>query len=39
MLEEFVREKRLWLYTKLAEKDALTAEVPRREYVSGEGFH
>ena len=39
VLEDFVREKRMWLYGKLAEKDAFAAEVPQREYVSGEGFH
>lgn len=39
VLEDFVREKRMWVYTKLAEKDALTTSVPEREYVSGEGFH
>ena len=39
VIEDFVREKRMWLRTKLAEKDALAARVPRREYVSGEGFH
>lgn len=39
LLADFVREKRMWVYTKLAEKDALTVEVPQREYVSGEGFH
>ena len=39
VIEDFVREKRMWLRTKLAEKDALAERVPRREYVSGEGFH
>ena len=39
VLEDFVREKRMWVYTKLAEKDALTTKVVTREYVSGEGFH
>lgn len=39
LLADFVREKRMWVYTKLAEKEALTVEVPQREYVSGEGFH
>jgi len=36
-LEEFVREKRFWLYTKLAEKEALRRPAPPKEFVSGEG--
>ncbi len=38
VMEEFVREKRFWLYTKLAEKDALSQPVQEREFVSGEMF-
>lgn len=39
VLESFVREKRFWLYTKLAEKEALQEEAVRpRQFVSGEGF-
>jgi len=38
LLEGFVREKRFWLYTKLAEKDALRQPVSPKEFVSGEGF-
>lgn len=38
LLEDFVCEKRFWLYTKLAEKEALQATVPAKELVSGEGF-
>lgn len=34
----FVREKRFWIYTKLAEKEALLEHAPTKEYVSGEGF-
>ena len=34
-----VREKRFWIYGKLAEKAAQGRERPPREYVSGEGFH
>ena len=34
----FVREKRFWIYTKLAEKEALRAETTPKRYVSGEGF-
>lgn len=37
-LREFVNEKRFWIYTKLAEKDRLQREVPRKEFVGGEGF-
>jgi predicted metal-dependent hydrolase len=37
-LREFVLEKRLWIYTKLAEKDRLHRAVPRKAYVDGEGF-
>jgi len=38
LLEDFVREKRFWLYTKLAEKEALRRPVSPKEFVSGEGF-
>jgi predicted metal-dependent hydrolase len=38
VMEKFVREKRFWIYTKLAEKDALAPSVPEKEFVSGEGF-
>ena len=37
-LEAFIREKRTWVYRKVAEKEALRHAVPVREYVSGEGF-
>lgn len=37
-MASFVREKRFWIYSKLAEKDALPAEAPPKRYVSGEGF-
>lgn len=37
-LRDFVREKRFWIYTKLAEKDRLQRKVPRKEFVGGEGF-
>lgn len=37
-LRDFVNEKRLWIYTKLAEKDRLQRKVPRKEFVDGEGF-
>lgn len=38
MLRGFVQEKRFWIYTKLAEKDRLLRQVPRKDYVNGEGF-
>lgn len=37
-LQRFVQEKRLWIYQKLAEKEALRHPVVTKEYVSGEGF-
>ncbi|MBF0161402.1 MAG: M48 family metallopeptidase [Magnetococcales bacterium] len=37
-LKAFVLEKRFWIYTKLAEKEALRRSVPTKEYVDGEGF-
>ena len=38
VLERFVREKRFWLYTKLAEKESLRKPVANKEFVTGEGF-
>jgi predicted metal-dependent hydrolase len=38
VMETFVREKRFWIYTKLAEKDALSTSAPKKQYVAGEGF-
>lgn len=37
-MASFVREKRLWIYEKLAEKEALLADAPMKRFVSGEGF-
>lgn len=37
-LERFVRDKRYWIYTKLAEKEALRQPAPPKEFVTGEGF-
>lgn len=37
-LRAFVLEKRFWIYTKLAEKDRLKRQVPRKEFLGGEGF-
>ena len=37
-LAAFAREKRMWVYKKLAEKDLLLSHRPAKEFVSGEGF-
>lgn len=37
-IEDFIREKRFWIFTKLAEKEALRRDAPAKQYVSGEGF-
>lgn len=38
-VDAFVREKRVWVYTKLAEKEMLTeAAYQSRQFVNGEGF-
>ena len=37
-LRAFVQQKRFWIYTKLAEKERLQRQVPRKEFVAGEGF-
>lgn len=38
LLRDFVREKRFWIYKKLAEKEQLQRTVSKKEYVDGEGF-
>lgn len=38
VLEDFVREKRFWLFTKLTEKEVLREELRPRHFVGGEGF-
>jgi predicted metal-dependent hydrolase len=38
VVADFVRKKRSWIYTKLAEKDALRHPTATKQYVSGEGF-
>lgn len=38
-MERFVREKRLWVYTRLAEKEQLLHKRAERAFVTGEGFH
>ena len=37
-LEQFIDENLVWVYTKLAEKEAQARPKSLREYVSGEGF-
>lgn len=37
-LEAFVREKKFWIYTKLAEKEMLRRPPRRTRFVTGEGF-
>ncbi|HVZ36071.1 MAG TPA: SprT family zinc-dependent metalloprotease [Polyangiaceae bacterium] len=37
-LEKFAREKRFWVYQKLAAKEALPPPLPARRYVNGEAF-
>ncbi len=37
-LVAFVREKRFWLYTKMAEKETRQQALGTKEFVSGEGF-
>jgi len=39
LLEGYVRDKTFWIYTKLAQKEALQHPVTAKEYVTGEGFH
>lgn len=38
VMREFVREKKAWIYTKLASKDARQSPRAEKEYVNGEGF-
>ncbi|KXS38100.1 MAG: hypothetical protein AWU55_1759 [Halomonadaceae bacterium T82-2] len=38
LLRNFVLEKRLWIYQKLAQKAERRRQLPRKEYVNGEGF-
>jgi hypothetical protein len=37
-LAAFAHEKRTWVYKKLAQKDLLLSQRPKKEFVSGEGF-
>lgn len=38
LLVEFIREKRFWIYSKIAEKERLQQPVGTKEFVNGEGF-
>ncbi|MBN9164552.1 MAG: metal-dependent hydrolase [Myxococcales bacterium 68-20] len=38
VMEQFVREKRFWIYTKLAEKEARATSPTTKHYMNGEGF-
>ena len=38
VIERFVRDKRFWIYKKLAEKEILANSAPTKRYVSGESF-
>ncbi|KJZ14569.1 metal-dependent hydrolase [Halomonas sp. S2151] len=38
LLRDFVIEKRLWIYRKLAQKAEQRRRLPQKEYVNGEGF-
>jgi predicted metal-dependent hydrolase len=38
-LEKVVRDKRLWIYSKLLKKESLNPPTAVKEYVAGEGFY
>ena len=38
-LEKVVNDKRLWIHSKLIEKESFNPPTPAKEYVSGEGFY
>lgn len=38
VMAEFAREKRFWIFTKLAEKEVRSQPVGAKEFVTGEGF-
>jgi hypothetical protein len=38
-LETVVNKKRLWIHSKLIEKESLNPPTPAKEYVSGKGFY
>jgi predicted metal-dependent hydrolase len=37
-MESFIRDKKFWVYTKLAEKQALQQPIKGKDFVTGEGF-
>lgn len=39
VMREFVRDKKVWIYSKLALKSARRSEPVRKEFVTGEGFN
>lgn len=38
VMQDFILNKRSWIYTKLAEREALQRPVATKQFVSGEGF-
>ena len=38
LIESFIRDKKFWLYTKLAEKESMARPTAVKEFVTGEGF-
>ena len=38
-IENYVKQKLLWVYTKLSERESYAQPVREREYVNGEGFY
>ena len=38
-VERIAKQKRFWIYTKLAEKERLVRPASKKEFVSGEGFY
>ena len=38
IIESFIRDKKFWLYTKLAEKESMARPTAGKEFVTGEGF-
>ncbi len=38
-LERFIRDKKFWIYKKLASKETSGPAAPPKEYVTGEGFY
>ena len=38
LIKSFIRDKKFWLYTKLAEKESMARPTAGKEFVTGEGF-